>query len=175
MTRSAAAPAAAKTISSMVGPPRCAGAAGGEWGLAGEEDWAPWDLDAAGGGEESLGRDGAGDEEALGGGCGGDVESADGGGAVEWEGEEELLFGGGDGAGRGGEAVEELDDMTYHETMKSCTSCQCPAATDALGHVRASPTGAAARPGERGWGGSRDRDGRRRGSAPHAAGHDTEV
>lgn len=54
MTRSAAAPAAAKTISSMVGPPRCAGAASGglapspepldddcsrgEWGLAGEED-----------------------------------------------------------------------------------------------------------------------------------------
>ena len=53
MTRSAAAPAAAKTISTMVGPPRCAGAGGdlapspepldddcsrGEWGLAGEED-----------------------------------------------------------------------------------------------------------------------------------------
>ena len=82
MTRSAAAPAAAKTISTMVGPPRCAGAGGGlatspeplddcsrgEWGLAG----APWNLDAAGGGEESLGRDGAGDDE-----------SADGGGAVE--------------------------------------------------------------------------------------------
>jgi hypothetical protein len=83
MTRSAAAPAAAKTISSIVAPPRCAGAAGGdlapspeplddcprgEWGLAG----APWNLDAAGGGEESLGRDGDGDDE-----------SADGGGAVE--------------------------------------------------------------------------------------------
>lgn len=143
MTRSAAAPAAAKTISTKVGPPWCTGAggelppppvpldecSGGGWVLAGESG-APWDLAGAGGGggEESLCPDGAGEDEAVG---GGDDESADGGGAVEGEG---LLFAG-DGAAGG--LVEELDDMARHDTINLHTLSQDRA--DAL---------AAARPGD---------------------------
>ncbi|CAN6309109.1 unnamed protein product [Urochloa humidicola] len=129
MARSAAAPAAAKTISTKAAPPRCTGGAGGElrpslpdpleggcsggeWVLAGETG-APWDLAAGGGGGESPDSDGAGEDEALGGGgVGGNEESGDGGGAAE--GLEGLLFGG-DGAGSG--LVEELDDMARHETV----------------------------------------------------------
>nr|CAB3498027.1 unnamed protein product [Digitaria exilis] len=127
MTRSAAAPAAAKTISTIVGAPRCTEAggelplsreepldecSGGGWVLAGENG-APWDLAAGGGDEkESLVLDGAGEDAAFGG-DGGDEESADGGGAVEGEGL--WLFGGDETAGVLVE--EELDDMTRHETI----------------------------------------------------------
>lgn len=150
MTRSAAAPAAAKTISTKVGPPWCTGAggelppppvpldecSGGGWVLAGESG-APWDLAGAGGGggEESLCPDGAGEDEAVG---GGDDESADGGGAVEGEG---LLFAG-DGAAGG--LVEELDDMARHDTINLRTlSLSRP-----CGRARRSPAG-----GRRGGGG----------------------
>jgi len=140
MTRSAAAPAAAKTTSTMVGPPWCVETGGGglpppceplddcsgggrdgEWVLAGEIA-EPRDLAGGGGGEEPLGSGGAGEDEAT----GGDGESADGRGAAEGAG---LLFVGGDGAAGG--LVEVLDDMARHETInlhklsRPCGSLRC--------------------------------------------------
>jgi len=140
MTRSAAAPAAAKTTSTMVGPPWCVETGGGglpppceplddcsgggrdgEWVLAGEIA-EPRDLAGGGGGEEPLGSGGAGEDQAT----GGDGESADGRGAAEGAG---LLFVGGDGAAGG--LVEVLDDMARHETInlhklsRPCGSLRC--------------------------------------------------
>jgi hypothetical protein len=171
MTRSAAAPAAAKTISTIVGPPRCVETGGGglglpppreplddcsggdgEWILAGESG-EPRDL-GGGGGEEALGSGGAGEDEAAGGGDGGGGESADGGWAAEGPG---LLFGG-DGAAGG--LVEELDAMARHETI-NLHELSRPCRAGALAHVRASPTPttAASPAGGMRGGGSRNRNG----------------